>query len=189
MGSTPDDEQARGEAREAFLTGMKSRVEQARANGQSTEQIQQLISACAKEEQRRQLPVITSGLRSWWTGLRNFLIVGALAVGVFIGLALYIEQRYAAPRCEHYGAQHGLAYQGIDYPTIGRSSSTTSTPRCKFVDTAGHRGSVALDKLESNAAIALLVSFALQIEFVVPVAFILIALMAVGLRRNTTRIN
>jgi len=33
------------------------------------------------------------------------------------------------------------------------------------------------------------VSFALQIEFIVPVAFILIALMAVAVRRSTTRLN
>ena len=189
MGLTPDDEQAREKAREAFLAGMKTRLEQAQASGQSPEQLEELVSAFAKAAQRRQLPEATSRIRAWWTGLRNFLIVGALAVGVFIGLALFIEHRNAAPLCEHYGAQHGLTYRGIDYPTIGRSSSTTSTPRCLFVDAAGRRDSVSLDKLEPNAAMALLVSFALQIDIVVPVAFILIALMAVALRRKTTPLH
>jgi len=188
MDSAPEDEQAQERERTAFLAGMKTRLEQAQQSGQSPEQIRAMASAYAKEEGRRQLPEATSRMRGWWTGLRNFLIIGALAVGVFIGLALFVEHRYAAPLCEHHGAQHGLTYQGIDYPSIG-SSSTTSPPRCIFLDAAGHRDTVSLDKLQPNAAIALLVSFALQIEFVVPVAFILIALMAVALRRSTTRLN
>jgi hypothetical protein len=189
MDSASNDDRTAEQAREAFLAGMKTRLEQARAGGQSPEQIRAMASAFAKEEGRRQLPEAMSRMRAWWTGLRNFLIVGALAVGVFIGLALFVEHRYAAPLCEHYGAQHGFTYHGIDYPTIGSSSSTTSPPRCIFRDTAGHRDTVSLDKLQPNAAIALLVSFALQIEFIVPVAFILIALMAVAVRRSTTRLN
>jgi hypothetical protein len=190
MGSEPDDEQAREQSREAFIAGMKTRLERARASGQSPEQIQELVSACVKEETRRQIPQVAARARAWWSGFRNFLIVGALALGVAIGLALFVEHHYAAPLCEQYAAQHdGLRYDGIDYPTVGRSSSTTSPPRCMFVDPAGHRDTVSLDELQPNAIAALLTSFALQISFVTPVAFILIALSAVSLRRSTTRLN
>jgi hypothetical protein len=190
MDSASNDDRTAEQGRDAFLAGMKTRLEQARAGGQSPEQIRAMASAYAKEEGRRQLPGAISRMRAWWTGLRNFLIVGALALGVAIGLALFVEHHYAAPLCEQYAAQHGgLRYEGIDYPTVGRSSSTTSPPRCMFVDPTGHRDTVSLDELQPNAAIALLVSFALQIEFIVPVAFILIALMAVAVRRSTTRVN
>jgi hypothetical protein len=65
----------------------------------------------------------------------------------------------------------------------------TSPGGCIFSDSAGRRRSVSLYKLEPNSLAALLVSFALQIDFVIPVAFILIALMAVFLRRRSKRLN
>ena len=190
MDSASNDHRTAEQAREAFLAGMKTRLEQARAGGQSPEQMQELVSSCVKEETGRQIPQVAARARAWWSGLRNFLIVGALALGVAIGLALFVEHHYAAPLCAQYAAQHGgLRYEGIDYPTVGRSSSTTSPPRCMFVDPTGHRDTVSLDELQPNAIAALLTSFALQMSFVTPVAFILIALMAVELRRSTTRLN
>ncbi|MCX7054945.1 MAG: hypothetical protein NTU56_12180 [Proteobacteria bacterium] len=190
MSSTPEDDPSANESREAFLAGMKTRLEQAQASGQSSEQIRALASSYARDEIQRQAPQVVARARSWWSGFRNVLIVGALASGVAIGLALLVEHRYAAPLCEQYAAQHGgLRYEGIDYPRVGRSSSTTSPPRCMFVDPTGHRDTVSLDELQPNAIAALLTSFALQIEFIVPVAFILIAMMAVAVRRSTTRLN
>jgi len=136
-----------------------------------------------------QMPELTARVTAWWSGFRNFLIVGALAFGAAIGLAFLVEHQHLAALCERYGAQRGLAYQGADYPVIGSSSSTTSPGGCISSDTAGRRATVSLYKLEPNAGIALLVSFALQIDFTIPAAFVLIALLAVWLRRRSTRLT
>ena len=189
MSPTPEDDPSANESREAFLAGMKTRLEQAQASGQSPEQIRALASSDARAELQRQAPQTVARARAWWSGLRNFLIVGALAFGVAIGLALLVEHQHVAPLCERYGAEHGLTYQGADYPIIGRSSSTTSPGGCIFSDSAGRQRSVSLYKVEPNSIVALLVSFALQIDFVIPVAFIPIALIAVALRRSSNRLN
>jgi hypothetical protein len=189
MSSTPGDEPTPKESREAFLAGMKTRLEQAQASGQSPEQIQALVSSVARNEIERQAPQVVAQARSWWSGFRNFLIVGALALGVAIGLALVVEHQQLAPLCERYGAEHGLTYQGAYYPVVGSGSRTTSPGGCIFADSAGHRRSVSVYKVEPNSLVALLVSFALQVDFVIPVAFVLIALIAVSLRRRSNRLN
>jgi hypothetical protein len=189
MTSTPEDDPSTNKSREAFLAGMKNRLEQAQASGQSPEQIRALASSYARDEMQRQVPQVVARARAWRSGFRNVLIVGALASSVAIGLALLVERQHVAPLCERYGAQHGLTYQGADYPVIGRSSSTTSSGGCLFADSAGRQRSVSLYKVEPNSLVALLVSFALQIDFVIPVAFILIALIAVSLRRGSNRLN
>jgi len=183
MSSTRDEEQAQEKARGAFIAGMKTRLEQAEARGQSPEQIREQATAYAREEARRQVPQVAAKARSWWFGFRNFLIVGALALGLAIGLALFVERYYASPLCEQYAAQHGLVYRGLDYPVIGQSSSTTSSGNCILVDAAGHRNTIRLRNLEPNAALALLASFALQIDFTVPALFIVVALIAVAISR------
>jgi hypothetical protein len=184
MSSTSGDGKAREDAREALVADMKARFEKGLATGLSPEQVRETIAQHAREEVRRQAPQVVARARSWWLGFRNFLAVGALAAGLAIGLALLIEHRYASPLCEQHGARQGLAYRGLDYPVIGRSSSTTSSSgSCMFVDGAGHRSTVRLDKLEANAAIVLLVSLALQIEFTIPAFFVLLALLAVGFGR------
>ena len=67
---------------------------------------------------------------------------------------------------------------------IGKSSSTTSpSGRCILLNAAGHRDTISLTTLEPSAIIALLVSFALQIEFTIPASFVLIALMWAGFRQ------
>lgn len=189
MDTAPEDDQARESAREAIIAGLKTRLEQAQASGHSPDQIRELLTASAKEASRRQIPALTARVTAWWRGLRNFLIVGALAIGVAIGLALLVEHRHVAPLCERYAARHGLTYRGVDYPIIGSSSSTTSPGRCIFADAAGRQDTVSFYKLEPHAAFALLDSFALQIDFVIPTAFILIALLAVVLRRRSVRLN
>lgn len=182
MGPEPEDERKQEQMREAFIESMKARLEQAQARGQSREQIQELTTAYASEVIRRQIPRFVYQTRSWWVGFRRLLIVSSLAFGLAIGLALFVEHHYASPLCERHAAQQGVAYRGIDYPVIGSSSSTTSTSgSCIFFDSTGQRETVSLGSLEPNAAIALLVSFALQIEFTTPVAFILIALIAASL--------
>jgi hypothetical protein len=138
----------------------------------------------ARAQAREELAALAGQVRSWWSGFRRFLIVGALAFGLAAALALSVERRYAAPICERYAAARGLVYTGLEYPVIGRSSSTTSpSGRCILLNAAGHRDTVSLTKLEPSAIIALLVSFALQIEFTIPASFVLIALMWVGLRK------
>jgi len=183
MDFVPDDKRIEDQAREALIADMKNRLEQAQTSGQSPEQIQREAAAYAKVEARRQAPQIVAKARSWWFGFRRFLIVGALASGFSIGMALFVEHRYVAPLCEQYGTQHGLLYRGIYYPVMGSSSTTSSSGRCIFVDSAERRKTFPLAKLVPNAAIALLVSFALDIEATIPISFILIALIAVAIGR------
>lgn len=179
MASEPDNERDRKQSREASLASIKAKLEQARTSGKSPEQIQELVTAFAREQMHQQIPQVATKVRSWWIGFRRFLIVGALAFGFAIGLALYVEHHYAAPLCEHYAAQHRLTYQGIYYPVIGSGSSTTSSGSCIFFDSTSHRSTVLLSKVEPNQTVALLTSFALEIDFTIPAAFILIALIAV----------
>jgi len=183
MDSVPDEKRIEEQAREAFIAGMKNQLEQAQASGQSLEQTQREATAYASAEASRQVPQIVDRFHSWWFGFRRFLIVGAVASGFAIGLALFVEHRYAAPLCEQYAAEHELLYRGISYPVMGNSSTTSSSGRCLFIDSADHRNTFPLAKLVPNVAIALLVSLALDIEVTIPVAFILIALIAVGIGR------
>lgn len=183
MRSQQDEEQAQDKEHEAFLADMKIRLKQAQASGKSPEQIRELILAITHEEGRKQAPQIAARARSWWTGFRNFLIIGALAFGLAIGLALFVDHYYASPLCEQYAVQHSLLYRGLDYPVIGKSSSTSSSGSCIFEDSAGQRNTIDLRNLEPNAAIALLASFGLQIEFTIPALFIVVALIAVGISK------
>ena len=176
-------EQNKEKEREAFIAGMKTRLEQAQASGQSPEQIREMVLAHAREEARQQVPQVAVQARSWWAGIRNFLIIGAIAFGLAIGLALFVERSYAAPLCEQYAAQHSLVYNGLDYPVIGSSSSTTSSGSCIFVDAAGNRNTIEFRELAPNAVLALLASFGLQIEITIPALFMLVALIAVGISK------
>jgi hypothetical protein len=178
-----DDKKAQEKKREAFITSMKTRLEQAQANGESPEQIRKEFTAQVREEAGQQAPQIAAQARSWLIGFRNFLIVGALAFGLAIGLALLTERLYTTPLCEKYAASHGLAYRGLDYPVIGSSSSTTSSGSCIFVNSAGHSNTIEFRDLAPNAIIALAASFALQIEITIPVLFVVIALIAVAIGR------
>ena len=93
---------------------------------------------------------------------------------------MFIEHRHATPLCEQYAGAHRLNYLGLGYPILGKSSSTTSVSgRCLFADATGQETSYDLTKLETNAAISLLVGFALDIEFTIPVFFIAVSLLVV----------
>jgi hypothetical protein len=149
------------------------------------EQAREQMAAFAREEGRRQLPQTVARVRSWWSGFRNFLIVGAIASVLSIGLALVVEHRYAAPLCMRYAALHDLTYKGFNYPVIGKGSATNAASgSCIFDNHAGHRSTVSLGKTEASWAMDLLITFALQLELTTPVAFVLIALIAVALRRR-----
>ncbi|MBL0141843.1 MAG: hypothetical protein IPP91_07165 [Betaproteobacteria bacterium] len=184
MTAPPGDGKDLERAGEAFAADMKARLEQGQADGLSPDQLREQLMAHARDEARRQAPQVAAKVRSWWTGMRNFLVVGALAAGLAIGLALSIEHRYASPLCGRYAAQHGLEYRGLAYPSIGRSSSTTSlSGSCILFDVAGHRRTVSLDRIEPDAVIGFLVGFGLLLEVTVPVLFVLVALVAVGVGR------
>ena len=156
MTSASAEEQSPEQAREAFIAGIKSQLEQAAASGQSPEQIRQQARALMSEEVRRQIPEFAAKARSWWRGFRRFLIVGAFAFGLAIGLALLVEYRYAAPLCERYAAEHHLVYRSPYYPVIGKSSSTSSVSgKCILANAADRQSSIGLTKLEPNVAIAL----------------------------------
>jgi hypothetical protein len=175
-----DEEPARAQSREEMIARMKRRIEQARKSGQSADQIEAQLALDIREEMRQQVPHVVAQARSWWSGFRNFLIVGALAFAVALGLALLVEHRYAAPLCEQHAARQGLLYQGLEYPRLGRSTSTSSSARCMLINPAGLRTTVSLSSLEANPVIALAIAAALEIEFTTPVAFVLIALVAVA---------
>jgi hypothetical protein len=183
MSSTSDEEQDPEKERDALIANMKTRIEQAQASGQSPEQIREQIIASAREEAPQQVQQIVAKTRSWWFGFRNFLIVGALALGLAISLALFVDNSYASPLCKQYAAQHNLVFRGLEYPVIGNSSSTTSSGSCIFDDTAGNRNTIRFSKLEPNSALALLASFGLQIEITLPTSFIVIALIAVAISK------
>ena len=183
MSSDRDEEQVREKEREEFIAGIKTRLEQAQASGQSPEQIREQALAYAHEEAQQQVPLVVARTRSWWAGLRKFLVVGALAFGLAIGLALFVDHAYVSPLCEQYAAQHSLVYRGLEYPVIGNSSSTTSSGSCIFDDAAGNRSTIEFSDLEPNAALALLASFGLQIEITIPTLFIIVALIAVGISK------
>lgn len=185
MSPETDDEQGREHAREAFIANMKSRMEQAQASGQSPEEIRKLAAAFAREESQRQLPQIVARTRSWWSGFRTFVVVGAIALSLSIGFALFVEHRYAAPACERYATLHELAYKGFDYPLISKgSAANSSSGSCIFDDRAGRRSTVSFGKMGASWATGLLITFALQIAFTAPIAFVLVALIAAALRRR-----
>ena len=185
MSAETDDEQAREHAREAFIASMKTRVERAQASGQSPEEIRKQAAAFAREEMQRQLPRIAARTRSWWSGLRTFLVVGAIALGLSLGLAWFVEHGYAAPACERYAAVHELTYRGFNYPLMGRgSAANASSGSCIFDNRAGRRSTVSFGKVGAGWATVLLITFALEIELTVPVAFVLVALIVAALRRR-----
>jgi hypothetical protein len=184
MSTKSDEERAREKSRDAFVAGMKRRIDEAQASGKTPEQIREQATAYARAEARQQVPQAAAMARSWWRGVRNFLIIGALALGLAIGLALAVDRSYAAPLCGTYAAQHTLVYSGLDYPQIGRSSSISSPARCIFTDAVGNRQTVDLGNLNPFFVTALLADIALTIEITVPVLFIGIALLAATITRK-----
>jgi hypothetical protein len=189
MTSPSDEKEAQERKHEAFIASMKKRLEQAQANGESPEQIRKEFTARAREEAGQQMPKIAAGVGSRWSGFRNFLIVGALALGFAIGLALLTERIYTTPLCEKYAAAHGLVYHGLEYPVIGSGSNTTSSGSCIFVDSAGGSNTIRFRDLAPNAVMALLASFALQLEITIPALFVVVALIAVGIGRLRRKIS
>lgn len=184
MSSPLEEKDAQEKKRDAFVAEMKTRIEQAQASGESPEQMKKELTAYAHEEARQQAPQVAAQARSWWLGIRNVLIIGTISLGLAIGLALLTERTYTTPLCEKYAASHGLVYRGLDYPVIGSSSSTTSSGSCIFVNSAGKSNTIRFRDLASNQVVALLASFALQLEITVPALFILVALMAVAITRR-----
>jgi hypothetical protein len=180
------DESNQDRDREKLLAEMRARFEQAQRSGKSTAQIHDEIRELARQQGQARAPQLAAGLRSWLRGLRNLVIVGALALGLAVTLALLVEHRYAAPLCETYGAQHGLTYTALEYPTLGRGGSAASNTSgdCIFRDAAGAKRTLSLGKLAPNFLTDLLMSAGLEIELTFPVSFVLIGLIAASLFRR-----
>jgi hypothetical protein len=173
-------EQSQDESRDAFIANMKKRVEEAQASGQSTEQIREQIASSARAESRKRAPQTAAQARSWWVGVRNFLLIGAVALGLAVGLALLVDRSYASPLCAKYAAQKNLVFQGLDYPQLGSNSSTSSPSRCIFSNAT----TVAIGKLDPNFIVSTLADFAMTIEITVPAFFIGVALLVVVITRK-----
>jgi len=171
------------QANEQFVAAMKARLEQARADGQSPEQMQQLAMALGHKEAARRAPQVVAQVRSWWSGFRLFLKVGALACVLAIGLAWLIEHRHAAPLCELYATEHRLSYRQLNY-TNGGHGTNAGSARCVFADPSGREKSISLAKLEPNFAIDMMVSVGLEIEFTLPAFFLIVALIFGAIERS-----
>ena len=167
--------------REAFLAEIRARMEAARARGESPDQIQEEMRSVAHRRVREQAPIIATRVSAWWRGLRNFLIIGALALGCSVALALFVEHSYAAPSCREYALLHNLRYTSFDYPPLlsdrGRGGYASSGD-CQFLDAAGRRQEVSFAKAAHSTPVELLVAFALQIDLTTTLWFLAIALIA-----------
>ena len=163
---------------------MRTRLEQTRADGQSPEDIRQLARELGRAEAGQRATGVVKQVGSWWSGFRTFLMVGAVACVLAIGLAWMVEHRYAAPLCDAYATEHRLSYRHLNYPSGGHSTNAGS-PRCVFADPSGREQSISLAKLVPNFAIDLMVSIALAIEFSIPVFFVLVALIFDAMKRLT----
>jgi hypothetical protein len=182
MPSPRNEDRSPLQSHEAWVASLKARLEQARAEGQSPEQMQQLAMTMAHADAGRRATQVVGQVRSWWSGFKLFLMVGGLALALAMSLALGVEYRHAAPLCKSYGAEHHWAYQSLNYPNGGHSSNAGSA-RCVFTNASGSHEYVSLTKLEPNWLTDLGVSFAFEIEFTLPLFFVLIALLFAALKR------
>lgn len=87
MPSPSDHNPSQEQANEQFVAAMKARLEKAQADGQSPEQMQQLAMALGHTEAGRRATKVVTQVHSWWPGFQRFLMVGALACALAIGLA------------------------------------------------------------------------------------------------------
>jgi hypothetical protein len=183
MSSAPEEDQRiQEQAREAFISSMKTRIEQAQASGQSKKQIREQTAAYARDEIHQQIPQLVSQACSWWSGFKRYLMVSVVALGLAVSLAWLVEHRHAAPLCELYAKEHRLNYGQLSYPSFGHSS-TSGSATCNFFDASGHKKLISLAKLEPNLAIDLMVSLALGLGFTFPAFFLIIALISGAIER------
>ena len=183
MTSPTDQDRSPRQGRDAFVAGLKARLEQARSEGQSPEQMQQLAMTLASADAGRRATQVVGRLAAWWSGFKLFLVVGAVACAFAVGLALGVEYRHAAPLCETYAAAHHWTYQSLNYPNGGHSNNAGSAT-CVFVDASGNDKYVSLTRLEPNWLTDLGVSFAFEMEFTLPLFFVLVALLFAAFKRK-----
>ena len=136
MSTRSEGDVSRESAGNDFAAAMKTRLEQARADGQSLEKIQQLALELGRAEAGRRATRVVTQVRSWWSGFRTFLTVGVLACVLAIGLAWTVEHRYVEPLCDAYAKEHHLSYRQLNYSNGGHSTNAGSA-RCVFADPAG----------------------------------------------------
>ena len=183
MPSPSNENRSQRQGQQAFVADMKARLEQARAEGQSPEQIQQLAMRLAHADAGRRTTQVVGQVRSWWSKFELFLMVGGMALALAMGMAMGVECRHAAPLCKAYGAEHHWTYQSLDYPNGGHSNNAGSAT-CVFVDASGNDKYVSLTRLEPNWLTDLGVSFAFEMEFTLPLFFVLVALLFAAFKRK-----
>ncbi len=99
MPSPTDKNSSLRQGHELFVADLKARLAQAKTEGQSPEQMQQLAMALASADAGRRATQVVGQVGAWWSGFKLFLLVCALAVVLAGGLALAVEYRHAAPLC------------------------------------------------------------------------------------------
>ncbi len=183
MPSPTDKNSPLRQGHDAFVADLKARLAQAQSEGQSPEQMQQLAMALASADAGRRATQVVGQVSAWWSGFKLLVVVGGLALALAVGLALGVEYRHAAPLCQTYGAQHHWTYQSLDYPNGGHSRNAGSAT-CVFADASGNRNYVSLTRLEPNWLTDLGVSFAFEMEFTLPLFFVLVALLFAAFKRK-----
>jgi len=163
-------------------------MEAARARGESPDQIHEEMRSFAHRHVREQAPIVATKVSAWWRGLRNFLIIGALALGCSVALALFVEHSYTAPSCREYALLHNFRYTGFDYPPLLSNrggGSHAASGDCQFLDAAGRRQEISFAKTARSTPVELLVTFALQIDLTTTLSFLAIALIAALFARRS----
>lgn len=183
MPSPSNENRSQRQGQQAFVADMKARLAQAQSEGQSPEQMQLLAMTLASANAGRRATQVVGHLAAWWSGFKLFLMVGAVACALAVGLALGVEYRHAAPLCETYAAAHHWTYQSLNYPNGGHSRNAGSAT-CVFADASGNDEYVSLTRLEPNWLTDLGVSFAFEMEFTLPLFFVLVALLFAAFKRK-----
>lgn len=92
--------------------------------------------------------------------VRNLFIVGALALGFSLTLAIFAEGNYARPKCATYAAAHQLTYAGLEYPSAPIGVPGRRPARCLLLDTNRRLVTVPFGDVAPHRMSAVLVDLA-----------------------------
>ena len=111
---------------------------------------------------------------------RNLVIVGLLALGFSLTLAIFAEGNYARPHCATYATAHQLTYAGLEYPSAPIGVPGRRPATCLFVSAARGVVTVPFASVAPSESAAILVDLATTTLLTTPV---LLALFVFGLFR------
>ena len=112
-----------------------------------------------------------------WQGRRgviNTAAVGVVAVVCALALLFFAQRTVIVPACSAYAAAHAMTYS--DFHLVGRK--TANNVVCVMTKANGHTDDVRLSELVS-AITDVLTSFAVSLEFTIPLFAILFAILRV----------